>query len=310
VVTIKKRIIIILIIITGFILFTVLNKEDIPTEPAKQLLQDEVENKDDTTASKEDTEQDKKEVSEVVGNEDPVKDFLSDKFKKAIDFFFTQDIKVVTLGDSLTEGSGDETKNGGYVGVLDDTINQDRQIVEFQNFAKRGSQSSQLLHRLEDDDVRLALADADIVLITIGANDIMHIFKENFTDLTLDKFTSEQIRYEQRLEKIFLTIREINEDADVYLIGFYNPFREYFADVEELEYIVESWNQIGSDVTLEFEYTYFIPIKDIFDHAETNYFAEDKFHPNSLGYRKMAERILQYVLNEGESNVQTEETIE
>ncbi|MEI3604299.1 SGNH/GDSL hydrolase family protein [Pseudogracilibacillus sp. SE30717A] len=309
-ITIKKLIFIILILTGGLILFIFAKEEPTPTKPIKEIVQPKDEhNIDDKTASPEEQEEEDIEVAVKV-KEDPIREFISDKLKKASSFFFTHDVNVVTLGDSLTEGSGDETNNSGYVGILDDTINQDKQVAQFQNFAKRGSRSGQLLIRLEDEDVTEALDNADIVLITIGANDIMQVFKENFTDLTLEKFTSEQIRYEQRLENIFTKIQEINGEADIYLIGFYNPFQEYFADIEELEYIVDSWNQIGEDVTEKYSNVHYIPIKDLFDNAETNYFSDDNFHPNALGYRLMANRILQYVLDEGDGDEHTEATIQ
>lgn len=307
-ITIKKLIIIILVIMAGLIFFIFFNKDQTPDKPVQEIIKEKVENKEEEVEEEKDETPENSE--EVSVKEDPVREFFSDKLKKATKFFFSQEVKVVTLGDSLTEGSGDETNNGGYVGILDDTINQDKQVVEFQNFAKGGSRSGQLLDRLQDDDVVEALEDADIVLITIGANDIMQVFKENFTDLTLEKFTSEQIRYEHRLEAIFSSIQEINAEADIYLIGFYNPFKEYFADIEELDFIVNSWNQIGNDVTKKFNHVHYIPIKDLFDNAETNYFSEDNFHPNALGYRMMAERILQHVLNEGESGEQTNAEIQ
>jgi len=296
-----------ILLIISAIAFYIFSKEKTPpAQPAKEIIQKEVEEEE----TEEIEEQEVKETEEVTVSEDPVRDFFSEKLEKASEFFFTQDVNIVTLGDSLTEGIGDETNNGGYVGVLDDTINRSKHVVEFHNFAKRGSRSGQLLNRLEDEEVILALEEADIVLITIGANDIMQVFKENFTNLTMEKFTSEQIRYEHRIEAIFTTIRETNNDADIYLIGFYNPFKKYFEDIEELDYIVNSWNQIGRGVTEQFSNIDYIPIKDIFDNAEINYYSEDNFHPNSLGYRMMAERILHYVLNEGGSDDHTEATIE
>src|SRR5699024_5983511 len=113
-------------------------------------------------------------------------------------------------------------------------------------------------------------------------------------------FTSEQIRYEQRLELIFDTIKELNEETEIYLIGFYNPFKRYFSNIEELDYIVESWNTIGADVASRYKKGYFIPMIDIFDEIDDAYLSEDNFHPNYMGYEIMAERILQFVINEGE----------
>jgi len=303
-----KGLILSVLIIIGGLIFFIFSNEEKPVPPKSN---EEIATEDELPPAENEINEEKENSEEAaVTSEDPVREFFSDKLKKAADFFFAQDVKVVALGDSLTKGSGDETKNGGYIGVLDDTLNAEQQQVEFQNFAISGSRSGQLLNRLEEEEVIYAVADADIVLITIGANDIMQVFKENFTDLTLEKFTSEQIRYEHRLESIFSRLREINGEADIFLIGFYNPFKQYFADIEELEYIVNSWNQIGKDVTNQFSHVHYIPIKDLFDHAEANYFSDDNFHPNSLGYKVMAERILQYVLNEGVGDEKTQESIQ
>src|SRR5699024_494287 len=197
------------------------------------------------------------EVSETTDEEekkrkeDPVKDFISDKAEKAMNRFFTKELNIVAIGDSLTEGVGDEADNGGYVGILKDTINQDRELVEMKNFGKEGNRSDQLMARLDDEEIEAALEDADIILVTIGANDIMKIFKENFTNLTLDKFSNGKSNYERRLDEIITSMDDMNPRADIYLVGFYNPFKRYFADIEELEIIIEDWNNIGREVTEE-----------------------------------------------------------
>lgn len=249
-----------------------------------------------------------KEEEEVILQEDPVGDFLKEKIEKATKLFLTRDLKIVTLGDSLTEGVGDETKAGGYVGILKQHIAQDIYDVEIYNFGKRGSRSTSLLKRLKEEEIIQAIQNADIILITIGANDIMQVFKENFTKLTLEKFEKEQIDYENRLHDIFSQIKNINGEADIFLIGFYNPFHQYFSYIEELDLIVNSWNDVGRRVTEQYEHAYFIPIKDLFDDAPAHYFADDHFHPNHLGYKVIAERVLQYMSNVGENHVELEST--
>lgn len=240
----------------------------------------------------------------AVLQEDPVRDFLQDKIEKATNFFFTRDLQIVTLGDSLTEGVGDDTNKGGYVGILEHNLTHDEYVVEIHNFAKRGSRSTHLINKLKEDKVVQVLEKADIILITIGANDIMQVFKENFTKLTLEIFEQEQIHYENRLHKIFSQLKNINGEADIFLIGFYNPFHQYFSYIKELDHIVNSWNDVGLRVTKQYEHVHFIPLKDLFDDASVNYFADDHFHPNHLGYKRIAERVLQYLMNEGGNHVE------
>lgn len=269
-----------------------------------------IETTEDDEQMGESVEEDTEESESVIATEDPVRDFLSKNVRQAVQRFFHRELSVISIGDSLTEGVGDDEKDGGYTGVLEKSINENEHLVTIENFGKRGNRTDQLIKRLEEEEeVIHGVENADIILITIGANDVMKVFKDNFTDLELEKFTSEQIRYEQRLNQILSKIQKLNPDATTYLIGFYNPFREYFPEIDELEYIVNSWNDIGLDVTKQFENTHYIPMKDVFENSDIELFADDNFHPNHVGYELMAKRILDYMINEeGEDErIQTDE---
>ena len=274
------------------------------------ITKSNIETTEDDELMEESVEEDTEKSESVIATEDPVRDFLSKNVRQAVQRFFQRELSVISIGDSLTEGVGDDEKDGGYTGVLEKSINENEQLVTIENFGKRGNRTDQLMKRLEEEEeVIQGVENADIILITIGANDVMKVFKDNFTDLELEKFTSEQIRYEQRLTQILSTIQEMNPDASTYLIGFYNPFREYFPEIDELEYIVNSWNDIGLDVTKQFDNTHFIPMKDVFEDSDTELFADDNFHPNHVGYELMAKRILDYIIDgEGEDErIQTDE---
>src|SRR5699024_12343962 len=191
---------------------------------------------------------------------------------------------VVAVGDSLTQGVGDTNDEGGYVGILDHTINQNKHLADFDNYGKRGNRTDQLLKRLNTQEISESIKDADMVTITIGANDIMQILKENITDLSYEDFREERDNYEKRLHKIFDKIRDLNQDTEIYLIGLYNPYEKYFPDISELGAIVEDWNTTGEKVINEYENTTFIPIIDLFKNADEKILAGDNFHPNTRGY--------------------------
>ncbi len=236
--------------------------------------------------------------------DDPVKDFISEKVNQTIDFFLNKNLHIVAIGDSLTEGIGDETENGGYVGILNNKVNSGKKIAQFENYGKLGNKTNQLLARLdEEEDVKESIIKADIILITIGANDVMQVFKENFTSLTLDKFAEEQIDYENRLRQIFTRMIELNHDVTIYLIGFYNPFQRYFGNIEELNIIADNWNDSGELITNQFQNVHYIPVSDLFEDIDEEYLADDYFHLNYFGYQLMADRILHYLTEEeGEMN--------
>ena len=278
--------------------------KDIHTEE-KQASTEKEDNEDDEMEPEEPEEPEENNdtaAAPASAEEDPVRAYVH----KAMKRLFKKDIQIVAIGDSLTQGVGDETENQGYVGILRDTINQDRELAEIDNYGKRGNRTDQMLERMKQPEIEAALNDADIILITIGANDIMQIFKENFTDLQLDQFTDEKVNYENRLHEIFSSMEQENPKADIYLIGFYNPFKQYFEDIDELEDIVNSWNALGENITKEYDQVTYIPTKDLFDDISIDYLSEDNFHPNHLGYELMAERVLESIVKEGESDEKEE----
>lgn len=234
------------------------------------------------------------------GAEDPfskrVSDAVSDVFQRTIDFFANKETNVVAIGDSLTEGVGDESGGGGYVGVIEDIVNKRDQTATFDNYGKRGNRSDQMLERMNDPEIDQSLKDADIILITIGANDIMKVAKKNITDLQLDAFEKERVDYETRLKDILDGMVDRNAEADIYLLGFYNPFKRFF-DISELDTIVDEWNETGADLATDYDQIEFIPTKDLFDDAEEedNLLSDDNFHPNLDGYEEMAGRVLEEV---------------
>lgn len=265
-----------------------------------ELIEQSIAEKEETTDKKLEVEKEEEyiEIEKEPGDEnssEQLKEIIVDTVINTIDFFIKKEMDIVAIGDSLTQGIGDHTNEGGYIGILDQTINHDEEIVTFKNFGKAGHRTDQLLNRLDEQEVSLAIKKSEIVFITIGANDIMQVVKKNFTNLTYDLFAKEIVRYEKRLYETFTKIKKLNSDVHIYLLGIYNPFARYFGDIEELDEIINDWNFTSESVTESFEKTTFIPIKDLFENTNTNLFADDHFHPNRVGYHRMAERVLEYL---------------
>lgn len=299
----KKRVFItggfILIIGIALVLFfnqPTSNFENV-TIPEDEIAEhDNKENENEKEQEQNQEEKEEPSSSESTENKQ-VSQILMEAVQSTLDFFSNRETKVAAIGDSLTQGVGDSKEQGGYVGILDRSINKEEELVSFSNFGIRGYRSDQLLEYLDDPEVVDAIDDSDIVLITIGANDIMQVFKSNFTNLNLEDFQHERVNYEVRLRQIFAKIKDINSNADIYLLGFYNPFDKYFEDIRELSIIVEEWNNTGKMVAEENNGT-FIPTADLFADPDEDVFAEDNFHPNDLGYQRMAKRVLEYLTNE------------
>ncbi|WP_066188254.1 MULTISPECIES: SGNH/GDSL hydrolase family protein [Gracilibacillus] len=285
----KKRLIMlfIIIVVIGIVLFLFL-------QPDKNEQRQPEQNPPST---EEETEEETPE-DEPQEEEESLAQTVRDRVIGALNFL-QSDTHIVAIGDSLTQGVGDEDDNGGYVGILEDQLDEENIHVTFDNFGVRGNRTDHLLRRLEDNpEITDSLEDANMVLITIGANDIMQIMKDNFMNLTEEPFIEERQPYSDRLRQILEKIMETNPDANIYLLGFFNPFESYFSDIEELNQIVTRWNNASLQVTNNFEQVHYIPMQDIFQYTDEEVFSEDNFHPNHRGYQLMAERVITYLQND------------
>ncbi|MEH7251884.1 SGNH/GDSL hydrolase family protein [Neobacillus niacini] len=249
----------------------------------------------------------------VEKNENSITNEIKAKVREVVEGaldLFIKEHKIVAIGDSLTEGVGDESKNGGYVGILNNTFEDNNLNITVDNFGKKGNRSDQLLKRLEKKDIVAAIEKADIVLVTIGANDIMKVLKSNFMNVTMDLFEEEKVEYSKRLTAIMDKINEINPETQVYLIGFYNPFERHFGEIKELSMIIDNWNDTGKSLTEEYENVRYIPTIDLFSHSTIDLLADDEFHPNIIGYKRMAQRVLEYIKDSKEETKMTNAVID
>ncbi|WP_177183483.1 SGNH/GDSL hydrolase family protein [Lentibacillus persicus] len=301
----KKRyaLLILGILLIGITVFLIINKPE--TSEEETIERTKLEEQEDNSEIKEDETEDDTSPSENQSTEEPaeepvaqLQELFSEVVRTTIDFFTNRESHVTALGDSLTQGVGDNVTEGGYVSILDNTINRNNQLVTFDNHGKRGHRSDQLLKRLEEDKVAQSVENADIVLITIGANDIMQVVKENFTDLKVNDFTDAKETYEQNLRQVFDRINHLNEDTSIYLVGIYNPFMNYFPDIRELEMIVQDWNSISQRVTEDYDNGTFVPVADLFSTGDKKLFADDNFHPSHRGYQLFARRVLEYLTDQ------------
>ncbi|SFA97150.1 Lysophospholipase L1 [Lentibacillus halodurans] len=297
----RYMLIILGILLAGITFFLIVQQQETPSQESNnQVTQQDQTKNTETSSNKTDTADDE-DVSTEEATEESVSQ-LQELFQQAVsrtvNFFMSRDTHITAIGDSLTQGVGDNVVDGGYVGILDKTINESIQLVSFDQYGKRGNRSDQLLERLNKQEIEQSIEQSNIVLITIGANDIMQVVKENFTSLQIEDFTTAKRAYEDRLHQIFDKINVLNPNTDIYLIGIYNPFVNYFGDIEELEMIVNSWNETSRNVTEQYHDTTFIPVADLFEDTDKDLFADDNFHPNHQGYQQFTRRVLEFLTDQ------------
>ena len=227
----------------------------------------------------------------------------------------------VAIGDSLTQGVGDSSNQGGFVPVLSQALESDFDWqVTSRNYGIAGNTSNQILKRMQEKkDIQRDLKKAKVMTLTVGGNDVIHVIKDNITNLNVDTFTKPAQAYQKRLGQIIELARKENKTLPIYIVGIYNPFYLNFPEMTEMQTIVDNWNRSTEEVSKEYDNVYFVPVNDLLykgingkggvtssdetsqstkssqDSLNDALFEEDHFHPNNTGYQIMSDAILKRI---------------
>ncbi|MDT8858906.1 GDSL-type esterase/lipase family protein [Alkalihalobacillus sp. MEB130] len=199
-------------------------------------------------------------------------------------------IHYVALGDSLAWGMSPfqpSIKGLGYPEYLKSRFEQSQYKVKFLNLGYPGL-TSQLLQRGIDIDplVVSEIQKADLITISIGANDILPVRtapEEVYIALN---------NLETNLQSILSTIKTRNPNANVYVMGYYNPFPYAPQDHQPaLLQLLASLNQKIEAVTTANDYTYIPTDKVISKNYETYLPNPENIHLSEEGYQAVAKEF-------------------
>ncbi|MFV0559716.1 MAG: SGNH/GDSL hydrolase family protein [Enterococcus sp.] len=235
-------------------------------------------------------------------------------------------IHYTAVGDSLTQGVGDQTDQGGFIPLVANQITDkyDLTSVETDNFGVSGERSDQIKKRVvSDEKLRKDLKSSDFITVTVGGNDLMKVIQNNIFGLSIKKFNKPLKNYQKNVASLLEEIRELNPDAPIYVLGIYNPFYLNFPEITDMQTIVDNWNDGTKETVKDADNSYFIPINDLLyqgldqkvgvteatsdsvdasekektDSSDLNVvkndalYEEDHFHPNNIGYQLMANAV-------------------
>lgn len=216
-----------------------------------------------------------------------------DKTEKSLEKL---DVDVVAMGDSLTEGIGDEEDKNGYAGRFAESMTSEMngvKKVSLLETAKKGRRSDELVTQIKSGDIDNELKTAEIITLTIGGNDLMKVFRENITSLDKSYFDKERPLFAERYKEIFKQIRKRNKKAPIIAIGVYNPLTVYTDDTSQFEEILKDWNGDMKETVKADKHAVFVPVEDLFISNKEDVYSEDYFHPNAKGYTNMTNRIIE-----------------
>ncbi|KRK98102.1 hypothetical protein FD04_GL001080 [Secundilactobacillus odoratitofui DSM 19909 = JCM 15043] len=186
----------------------------------------------------------------------------------------SQRVRVVSVGDSLTQGIGYANDHQGYLPFLKRSLNQTYYVkTKLSNFGIGGERSDQIDKRVKQNTkLRTAMKKADIVAITAGGNDLLQGLEQNIlvsSDQKLEK-KLEPLRttYQQKLTKLVNDVHQVNPSAQVYVFGIYNPVYVYFTNATMITKAVNQWNQVNQQVALAAKNTYFVNVNQTLSHGQ------------------------------------------
>jgi lysophospholipase L1-like esterase len=215
-------------------------------------------------------------------------------------------LTIVALGDSLTEGQGDESGLGGYPGRLQILLAPTRPGTKVTNVGHSGWSSTDLIdgqNRQPSELTQAIAAKPNVALVWIGSNDLWNLYEYGPEPMAVDAEQADLQAYETNIDK---TVHELASHGATVFIALLDdqskrpvvanppiPAEPAFpattrADLALMSAHVRAYNDIIRHVaaqygagTVDFFNT------TIFTDPATLY--DDGNHPNNAGYDRIAQ---------------------
>ena len=188
-------------------------------------------------------------------------------------------IQLVAVGDSLTEGVGDEAE-GGYVGQIKQTLTSKQHLkVATTNAGKSGDRSDQILARInKSKTLQQKIAHADVITVTVGGNDLLQTLEGSITSNNTSKnnatVAKAQTVYAKKLTTLFNKLQSLNKSASLFVFSIYNPVYVNFPNVTSIDQYVRQWNDQTKTTVSQYNHAYFMDINTTMSHGQYKTAAE------------------------------------
>jgi len=204
-------------------------------------------------------------------------------------------IDYVALGDSLSVGYTPYSSiDKSYTDFIAMKLDGEGILGDYHNFGVIRYTTDDVLASIDYTNPQnaesiLAISNAEIITLDIGANDILDLIPALMADPTQAPDVIQSIA--ENLAEIILTLKGINPNANIYLMGYYNAFPFYPEELQEQVIpLIKGLNLAINQVANATGETY-IDTYTIMDKHLTKYLPEDDIHPGLLGYKAMAKEF-------------------
>ncbi len=218
-------------------------------------------------------------------------------------------VRYVALGDSIAYGYGLENREEqSYVSLIRKHLEKQYDYTIVSNFGTNGMRSGELLDILTNPDnknyqkYRRTLYYADVVTLSIGSNDLLHLVRldlnmEELIQNGQEMFEEACQGFKKNFPRIIEEIHRINPKVKIYADNIYNPAKGLtaFGSVYDVaEHYISLMNKCFYDSG---EYQ-LVDIKSGFDRAGKSLInvswkgREIDPHPSVEGHQKIAEMVI------------------
>lgn len=218
-------------------------------------------------------------------------------------------VRYVALGDSIAYGYGLENpEQDSYVGRIKEYLAGKYDYVMLSNFGCNGQRSDELLDILTNPEnenygrYRATLRYADIVTLSIGSNDLLHLINigwdmDEMLQNNKEDFQHACRGFAKNFPKIISEIRKINSNVEIYANNIYNPAKgltSYKTVYDIAEYYINWLNQAFSEPVSY----HLVDIKTAFDREKkpminiTLKGRQIDPHPSKEGHRRIGEMVI------------------
>jgi lysophospholipase L1-like esterase len=205
----------------------------------------------------------------------------------------------VALGDSLAAGQTPDSKiDAGYADLIAQELSRHQPVAFYtKQLAFPGFTTEDVLERVKSEEAKQALASANIITVSAGANDLLRLIQSNpeegalaFQQIQVD-FALNEARI--NMEELLAELKKRAPGADVYVMGYYFAYPHVRESQKEgtakqldrlNEILKRSANKAGAA---------FVPVDKAFGEDATDKVPNPgDVHPNFKGYQAMANAFL------------------
>jgi LPXTG-motif cell wall-anchored protein len=219
-------------------------------------------------------------------------------------------LEYAALGDSLAAGylnepdeSGSRLGNG-YPAFIQQGIEDKHDYeVNLTNAGVGGYTTEDVLDQLlnNTNNIMQSIEEADLITIGAGANDLLQaVDLENLNPENLEEIIDDAqeaiVQVETNMSDIFEEISNMNADAPVYVLGYYNAL-PYLEDMQgPIVLMIELMNETIKGIAEDNGATY-IPTFEAFEGEYERYLPNpDDIHPTEEGYEVIADLFLEEII--------------